>query len=311
VGEATLDRLDVEQARSHRPPTRHYEAELAQSNGRVEFRYDHPEQSGAGHLSLKRRAETMFVVYAEQDGYYDLDLRYFGAGRPGSEVGRIGLDRRAVDGAVLPAAPGGSFWDRHSERLFLSAGVNRVTVEQAGRPPLRLDRLTVTRASSGPRPVQAAEAEDATLSGTARVENHSYASGGQYVGWVGQGPQNRVTLEVEADTAGEHMLVVHYANDERDTGHPYNTDIISRPVDISVNGGEPTRYWFKNTWSWGNWWARGVPVTLEEGTNEIVLYNDPANSATAPNCPAPCLRVLDSEWAPNLDQFEIAPVRVG
>jgi hypothetical protein len=107
------------------------------------------------------------------------------------------------------------------------------------------------------------------------------------------------------------MLVVHYANDERDTGHPYNTDIISRPLDISVNDGEPTRYWFKNTWSWDNWWARGVPVTLEEGRNEITLYNDPANSATAPDCPAPCRNVLDSEWAPDLDRFEIAAIRTG
>jgi hypothetical protein len=43
-----------------------------------------------------------------------------------------------------------------------------------------------------------------------------------------------VTIEIEAEEAGEHLLVVHYANDERDIGHPYNTDISSRPIDISV-----------------------------------------------------------------------------
>jgi Carbohydrate binding module (family 35) len=310
VGEATLDRIDLERITSQAPVTRHYEAELAQSDGAVGFRYDHPGQSGAGHVSLGRRAETTFVVYAERDGYHDLDLRYSGLGLPGGTVGRIGLDRRTVDGAILRSAPDAPYWDTHRERLFLSTGVNRVTVEQVGPMPLRLDRLTVAPASTGPRPVQSIEAEAATLSGTAAVESHSHASGGEFVGWVGQGPDNRVTLNVEADVAGAYMLVVHYANDERDTGHPYNTDIISRPIDISVNGGEPTRHWFKNTWSWGNWWARGVPVTLDAGMNEIALYNDPANGATAPDCPAPCLPELDSEWAPNLDRFELAPLRV-
>jgi len=66
----------------------------------------------------------------------------------------------------------------------------------------------------------------------------------------------------------------------------------------------------ENTWSWGNWWARGVPVVLEAGVNTIALYNDPANSATADGCPSPCMPVLDSEWAPNLDRFQIAPIRV-
>jgi len=68
-----------------------------------------------------------------------------------------------------------------------------------------------------------------------------------------------VTIEVLARRPGAYMLVVHYANDERDTGHPYNTDIIS----------------------------------------------------PAPACPAPCRNVLDSEWAPNLDRFEIAAIRTG
>jgi hypothetical protein len=159
--------------------------------------------------------------------------------------------------------------------------------------------------------VLAVEAEDAALGGTATVRPHDHASAGAYVDSVGRGPANSVTIEVLARRPGEHLLVVHYANDERDTGHPYNTDIISRPLDISVNDGEPTRHWFKNTWSWDNWWARGVPVTLEKGRNQITLYNDPANSATAPDCPAPCRKVLDSEWAPRLDRFDIAATRIG
>ena len=88
-----------------------------------------------------------------------------------------------------------------------------------------------------------------------------------------------------------------------------NTDIISRPIDVSVNGGTATRYWFKNAWSWGNCWSRTLPVVLKKGANSIALYNDPANGRTATGCPAPCRPLLDSEWAPNLDRFEVAPVR--
>jgi hypothetical protein len=311
VGEATLDRIDLELVTSHDPVTRHYEAELAQSSGDVRYAYDHPQQSGAGYVTVRPGGEVLFAVYAEEDGYYDLGFRHNSPGRLGATVGRISLDRRPVDGATLTAARGTPFWTTESHRLYLSAGVNRVVVAATGRTRIRLDRVSVTRATSGHLPVRAIEAEDALLSGSASVQSHGSASGGTYVGWVGQGPENRVTIEVEAAQAGEHILVVHYANDERDVGHPYNTDIISRPIDISVNDGEPARYWFKNTWSWGNWWARAVPVALEPGANTIALYNDPANGATAEGCPSPCLPVLDSEWAPNLDRFQIAPVRPG
>jgi hypothetical protein len=310
VGEATLDRIDLELLTDTDPVTRHYEAENAQTSGNVTYEYDHPQQSGAGYVTIKSGGEAMFSVYAEKDGYYDLEFRHNSPARPGAVTAQVGLDRRPVDGAVLRAAPGGNFWDTDSHRLFLSAGINRVTVEPSGPTPVRLDLVTATRAVSGAQPVQSIEAEDATLAGSAVVENHGHASGGQYVGWVGQGSGNSVTIEVDAEQAGEHILVVHYANDERDLGHPYNVDIISRPIDISVNGDESTRFWFKNTWSWGNWWARGVPVTLNEGANTITLFNDPGNSATAEGCPSPCMPVLDSEWAPNLDKFEIAPVRV-
>ncbi|WP_162606128.1 CBM35 domain-containing protein [Jiangella aurantiaca] len=312
IGEATLDRIDLEQlAADAGPVTRTYEAELAQTGGSAGHAYDQPEQSGAGHLALRRGAEALFTVYAEKDGYYDLEFRHSSPGVPGAAVASIGLDRRPVDGGVLRAAPGAAFWDTDTHRLYLAAGVNRVTVTPSGPTPVRLDAVTVTPAVDGPQPVTEIEAEDAELAGTAVIATHRAASGGSFVGSVGNGPANSVTVTVDAAQAGEHLLVVHYANDERDTGHPYNADIISRPIDIAVNGGEPSRHWFKNTWSWGNWWARGVPVRLEAGRNEITLSNDPARGATASECPQPCRPVLDSPWAPDLDRFEIAPIRVG
>jgi hypothetical protein len=309
LGEATLDRIDLELITSQDAPTRHYEAELAQSSGDVTYWYDQLQQSGSGFVTVNRGGDVMFIVYAEEDGYYDVEFRHDSPAPSGTTVAQVSLARRPVEGAVLRAAPSGP-WTTDTHRLFLSAGVNRVSIAPIGDTPVQLDRASVTMAAPGPLPVQSVEAENAVLAGAVAVESDERASGGRYVGSIGQGAQNRLTFEVEAEQGGDHVLVVHYANDERDTGHPYNADIISRPLDISVNGGPPTRYWFKNTWSWANWWARGVAVTLEAGVNTIALYNDAANGGSADGCPAPCMNELDSEWAPNLDRFEIAPVYV-
>jgi hypothetical protein len=296
VQEATLDRIDLERV-SGGPTVRPYQAERAQSDRLAAYRYDQPEQSGAGHVLLRAGAETTFAVFADEDGYYDLDFRHSSVGVPGHPAAQVSLDRRPVDGAVLHAAPGGPFWDVEQERLFLSAGINRVTVAALGSAPVRLDELVVTRAAAGQ--AQTVEAEDAVLAGSAVVEPSEHASGGQYVGWIGEAPANRLTFEVNVPAAGDYVLVVDYANNERGSGHQYNANIISRPIDVSVNGDAPTRHWLKNTWSWGHFWSRTVPVTLEAGTNSIAIFNDPANAATD-----------DSVWAPNLDRFALAPVRV-
>jgi hypothetical protein len=69
----------------------------------------------------------------------------------------------------------------------------------------------------------------------------------QGVGWVGEGPENRVTIQFEAAQAGEHT---------------------------------------------------------------IALFNDPANSATADGCGRRACRCSIANGHPNLDRFQIAPVRV-
>lgn len=85
------------------------------------------------------------------------------------------------------------------------------------------------------------------------------------------------------------MLAVRYANDERGAGHQYNANIISRRLDISVNGHQAQSVWFRNTWAWNNFWTLTVPVTLDEGGNTITLSNPSGN-------------------APNLDRIDVAPV---
>lgn len=290
AGEATLDRIDLERVPDDAPRPITYEAEQARAADGVEYRYDERSQSGAGYVAAGRQDAVTFDVYAAENGYHDLDLSRAGG------MATLALNGAPVDGVRLKPTPARG-WASDRERLFLSAGMNRVTVTSTSGRELLLDALTVTPVAAA-GPVSSVEAEDDAneLSGSAAVEAAEHASGGAQVGGVGNGPDNTFTLHVDAAEAGQHVLVVHYANDERDTGHAYNTDVISRPADITVNGDATQRVYFRNTYSWDNYWALGVPVTLEQGANTITFSNDTG---------------LWSGYAPNLDRFEVAPLSLG
>jgi hypothetical protein len=108
---------------------------------------------------------------------------------------------------------------------------------------------------------------------------------------VGVGNGATLTLHgIRASRAGQYVLVVHYANDERAGEHQYNGNIVSRATDIAVDGGPAERVWLRNTWSWDTFWSVGIPIRLQAGVNSIRLAN--------PSGPAP-----------NFDRFEIAPLR--
>ncbi|MEN3308172.1 MAG: hypothetical protein V7603_4374 [Micromonosporaceae bacterium] len=275
-GEAALDRIDLRALRSGERPTV-YEAERAAVSGPSRYVYDAPR-----YVVLGPSARGTFTVFAPEDGYYDLSVRYAGGGA------RLTLAGTPVLGADLPAAPGAG-WRVARERLYLSAGINRVGV-QAGHVPVRLDALSAVAATGGRLPVRI-EAESGRLAGTAAPVADQYASGGAYVGGLGNGAANTLTLTgVRAGHSGQYVLSVRYANNERGAGHQYNSNVISRAVDISVNGGAPRRFWFRNTWAWNNFWTLTVPVSLGAGTNTLVLANP-------------------SGYEPNIDRIDVAPLR--
>lgn len=272
-GEVSLDRIDLRRLTGPRAET--YQAERTDAPaGR--YAYDRRGQTGPGYLVLPKGAATTFVVFAPEDGYYDLAFRYSGA------AAQLTLGGTVVEGAALPAAKG---WQVKHRKMFLSAGVNRVGVQATSR--VDLDALTVLPATGR---VQAIEAESGQLAGTARVTANPHTSGGAYVGFIGNGAGNTLTLTgITADRGGQYVLAVRYANNERAGGHQYNTNIVSRAADISVNGGPPVRSWFRNTWAWNNFWVVTVPVTLRPGANTIQLANAGA-------------------YAPDVDQVVVARV---
>ncbi|MDX3224462.1 CBM35 domain-containing protein [Streptomyces sp. ME19-01-6] len=270
-GEATLDKIDLTAATT---PAASYEATLADPSGSPRYDYSSAAGVGTGSLVLDGQDSAVFDVYAPRDGYYTVTPS--GSGAPGAPV------ELALHGTTTTTAPG------KAERLFLTAGNNRVTATSATGSAVRLSSLEVTGAGDT-KGLASYEAESGTLGGAAAKTSSDYASGGAYVGSLGDGAANNLKLTVQAPSAGRYMLIVHYANNQRADGHQYNTNIISRTADIAVGGGAAQRVAFKNTWTWDDYWGLGVPVDLTKGANTLTFSNA-------------------SSYAPNIDRVQLAPV---
>jgi hypothetical protein len=120
------------------------------------------------------------------------------------------------------------------------------------------------------------------------VTSNTYASGGKYVGYVGNGSGNTLTFQVSAPSSGRYVMNVRYANNQLSGSGNYNTNVVSRATSIAVNG-NATTVMFRNNYSWSNWWDLPVPVTLNAGTNTITLGNS-------------------SAYTPNFDRVTVAPL---
>jgi hypothetical protein len=275
INQVTLDKIDLTAPTT---PDSVYPATYTDITGSPSYDYSASGISGAGALVLGSGDKAAFDVNAPADGYYTVHADYASTGS--STV--------SLDGAtgITLASTGGSVTDK-SMRLYLSAGNNRITAAPSGSGSLTLRdlRVTSTADTSG---VTTYEAENGTLAGTAAVISNSWASGGKYVGSIGNGSGNTLTLRVNAPSAGRYVMNVRYANDQVCGSGNYNTNIVSRAANITVNGTART-VMFRNTYSWSNYWDLPVPVTLNAGTNTITFGNA-------------------SSYAPDIDRVTVAPL---
>ncbi|MFJ1806742.1 MULTISPECIES: CBM35 domain-containing protein [unclassified Streptomyces] len=273
TNEVTLDKIDLTKASASETV---YPATYADITGKPSYHYTDSGITGAGALHLKTGDSATFDVYAPTDGYHTVHTDYSSKGGA-----TLTLNGTAV---ALPSTSG-DLADR-STRLYLSAGNNRVTAATSGSN-LDLSDLRVAAAgdTSG---VTAYEAEDGTRAGTAVVASDTWASGGKYVGYVGNGSGNTLTVKVDAPEAGRYVMAVRYANNQVSGSGNYNTNVVSRAARISVNGTAQT-VMFRNNYSWSSYWDLPVPVTLSAGANTITFANADA-------------------YAPNIDRITVAPV---
>ncbi|MEO3868688.1 CBM35 domain-containing protein [Nonomuraea sp. B12E4] len=194
--------------------------------------------------------DTTFEFKAADDGYLRWILR----------DGSTTLVDRRLDDTDL--------WRGDDEYLRPKWGIYR-SIESSGLQDtyllvrnLRAEQLTGDGGSEAPSSI---EAEQGSLSGTARTTSCSGCSGGTKVGWLGSGSGNAVTLNVPSSAAGDRQLTVH--------------GLVSgtRSFQLSVNGGTAQTVSLTGT-SWNDPVARTVQVRLNAGANSVRLYNDGASA---------------------------------
>ncbi|WP_187281176.1 CBM35 domain-containing protein [Nonomuraea sp. C10] len=274
----TLDRFDLTEITGEERAA--YAADEARLSGGARI-----TREGQGPaVALGGDARARFFVAAGHDGYYDLTLSY--RARGAGDL-RVRLDGREISG--LRATRPGEAASR--ARVYLPAGVS--TVDVGGPAGLELRGVATVRAAGADTAVHRVEAERAALAGTANVttvpaSSGSNASEGAYVGYLGNGAGNTLTLERPAGFGpGAYVLLVHYANADTNTGHPYNTDVINRFLDITETGGMTVRGVFRHNYAWDNFWPQATPLTLTTERGAIVLGNADA-------------------YGPNVDRVELA-----
>ena len=300
-GDAIINKIDLQ---LDDPAVRNsvvYEAEQATLAGAAAD-YRAQGQSGPGAADIGRGQRATFWVYSAGDGYSDLAFRSKGAGPAQVTANELPV-------GPLTGAPG---WAIHTERVYLSAGVNKIVVTGEGAL-VTLDKLTVTPVS-GSRAVATYPAENGALTGTAKVDNgYSQADGGVVTG-IGGGPANSLTFTVHASSAGTYAMTVRFANNQQIVANHYNPDLMTAPADISVNGGPAFHVNFASTFSWNQFWNLTIPVTLRPGANTIRFianpqYNYDGTTVGVIYSGDGTGQPLRSDTAPNIDQITLAPFR--
>jgi alpha-galactosidase len=133
-----------------------------------------------------------------------------------------------------------------------------------GRLPAQRATLQVTGPTSYEGVSYEAEAPGNTLSGAARLSSCAGCSGGQKVGFVGNGPNNWVRVNgVTATAAGSYRLTVYAAVSG------------TRSLFVSVNDGAAVEAPVTGT-SFSSPVAVALDVTLSAGANTIRFFNDTA-----------------------------------
>ncbi len=279
-----------------------YEAEYAKITGTANITSYESGYSGTGYsqgYGSTNNASTNFVVTAANDGYFDVTLRYSAgsySGAPASRNLRMVINGGLYTDVTCNQTANWSAWANVTTRVFLQAGINRLdfkafTADESDC--VNIDYIDVTPAS-GTITNYEAEASGNTLSGTAVRENDSAASGGQYVGWLGNGSANTLQFNnVNVPAAGTYRMLVQFANAEKIGQHSYNNNIVDRYATVTVNGGTEKGYYFYNTLEWNTYRTTVIDVTLNAGDNTIKFGST-------------------NGYAPNIDKISIAaPVTSG
>lgn len=316
-----LDKIDLTYMAGERAEIHIEPEELAGSQKGFSFSQD-GTYTGAG--KAVGSGEFDFYVNVPEDGLYSFGSR--GSGRAVLSESRVNYakDARAESGITVDWMKlyDVTLGETDSGMVYLTAGINHLRLAGDG---LVLDRLTLTEVTAATKGNSLEiEAEDCQRAGTdpkdgytyqpgsaavPSVTANAYASGGKVVEGFRGGRDNSLSVTVNVPETGDYKLSVYYANNEpapvmksqngNDYVHPYNTDLVERYMQITVNKGTPQTVYFKNTFCWDTFKNTVVDVKLQKGDNTITFTNDNSYKFST----------LQDDFTPRLDKCILAPAK--
>ncbi|NYI03516.1 hypothetical protein [Allostreptomyces psammosilenae] len=264
--------------------------------GGAQLGFDGDRTAGSARIAGPGQRADLYAT-AWQSGYHDVTISYATSGAASADISLNGV------AAATVTAPRAGSWTS-TARLYLSQGINEI--ELASATGVHVSTVTTTRVAGADTAAVTIEAEDADLGGQARAvtladSTGTNASGGRYVGWLGNDTaesDNVLRIERGAgfDRPGQYTVVVRYANAEVNGAHDYNPQVVDRGLQISEAGtdGYAGTGHFRYTHHWHSFWERSVNVTLATADGALTFGNDEPGS-----------------YAPDIDAITIAPVLLG
>ena len=276
--------------------------------------------TGAG--LAKGSGKFEFYVNAPRDGYYSLGTD--GIGDAVLSKSRVVYAKDAKAESEVNVEWQELFnitlGEKDAVMVYLTAGINRMCLDGNN---VMLDRIVFTENTAATEEKsQVIEAENCDFTNKSVNDDYNYlkgsaavpkivfdinASKGEVLEGFRGGLDNSVTFTVNAQEAGDYRLSVFYSNNEpaptmktqdgKNYVHPYNTDLVERYMQISVNGGIPQTVYFRNTLCWNTYRNTIIDLALKEGENTITFTNDNSYKFSS----------VQDDFTPRLDKFAIAP----
>ena len=274
----------------------YYPAEYTDLAGSATINYSNPAVGAYVHgYNGSSRAYTTFVVTAQKNGFYEIKLNYSAGpvgGKYPNRTIRLALNGSQLADVSIPATADWDAWADWHINLFLTAGINQISFEAfTGNEwdAINLRSIEITH-GSGLINSYEAEAPQNALCGTAAVMDDPNASGGKYVGALGNGEGNSLEFrDIIVPQNRVFRMVVYFSNAEFRGGHSYNSQVVDRHAYIQVNRGSAQKVYFRNTFAWENYQSRIVDVFLQAGSNTIQFFNSDIEA-----------------YSPHIDKIEIA-----
>ncbi|MBB2975565.1 hypothetical protein FHX49_001131 [Microbacterium endophyticum] len=247
--------------------------------------WDTSLQRGWASISADQHADVYLT--AMDTGYYDLGIDW-----ASSDAGNVTVSVNGQVSTLVTSTEAGRW--ASTARVHLVEGINEVELHSDAAS---IGKVSTQRAREADDAQVSVEAEAATLGGTASVSSAaagSNASGGKYVGYVGNGAANTIAINrtTGIDQPGDYDVTVHYSNAEVSGRHDYNPQVVDRRIDLAEAGSPVGQGYFRYTYAWESFWQRSVAVTLQTGDQPLVLGNA-------------------SAYAPNIDRIVVSPRVLG